>query len=196
MTGVVEIIRAGDKVVVTAELVARCTAADFNAAEAEWGPLRRQFRASGESGAIETAQEHGHWNWGRKAPPLSDPAFRGIALKFEGRTQGLMLVRLEGIMSRLDAAPRPLVYIEFIEVAPWNLRGLFQAPEFSRVGTALFREAVRLSESLGFEGRVGLHSLPQSEEFYSGACAMTRLGVDRDHEGLAYFERAFGSKGG
>jgi hypothetical protein len=48
--------------------------------------------------------------------------------------------------------------------------------------------AVRLSESLGYAGRVGLHSLEQAEDFYVRTCQMTTLGPDRGYHGLWYFE--------
>ncbi len=50
--------------------------------------------------------------------------------------------------------------------------------------------AARLSEWLGYEGRVGLLSLPQAEEFYVRTCQMTALGPDRGYDGLWYFEWA------
>ena len=40
----------------------------------------------------------------------------------------------------------------------------------------------------GYNGRIGLHSLPQSEEFYL-RIQMTDFGADEDHnEQLRYFE--------
>ncbi len=37
-------------------------------------------------------------------------------------------------------------------------------------------------------GRVGLHSLPASEEFYSSRCGMTCIGPDPTYHDLVYFE--------
>ena len=40
-----------------------------------------------------------------------------------------------------------------------------------------------------FHGRIGLHSLPQANDFYANTCGMTDLGADRDYNGgLRYFE--------
>ena len=53
----------------------------------------------------------------------------------------------------------------------------------------------------GSDARVGLHSLPQADGFYTNTCGMTDLGTDPEHEGLRYFEmtpeqaRAFVRKG-
>jgi hypothetical protein len=55
-------------------------------------------------------------------------------------------------------------------------------------GRALIKAAVRLSADLGFEGRVGLHSLAQATAFYSQACGMTLLGPDPSADDFEYFE--------
>ena len=177
----VEIIRAGDGSVVTAELVARCAAADFNAAEAEWGPLRSA------AWAFTLASEHGHWNWGRKASPLSNPAYRGIGIRHDGRMQGLALLIVAGKVSRF-APIKPLVYVDFIEVAPWNSRTFSDPILFSGVGTELVKVAIRLSVESGFAGRIGLHSLPQAEGFYDRRCLMAGFGADPNYDDLKYFE--------
>ena len=39
-----------------------------------------------------------------------------------------------------------------------------------------------------FQGRVGLHSLPQANGFYANTCGMTDLGPDPHHRELRYFE--------
>jgi hypothetical protein len=56
------------------------------------------------------------------------------------------------------------------------------------VGTVLLGEAIRLSAESGFEGRIGLHSLPQAERFYRTALGMSDLGNDPAYDGLRYFE--------
>ncbi len=85
---------------------------------------------------------------------------------------------------------RPLVYIDYLEVAPWN----WKIPELNReglfrgVGSVLFWKAVKQSEEEGFHGRVGLHALPQAELFYEKAMGMERLGPDPSKQDLLYFE--------
>jgi hypothetical protein len=44
-----------------------------------------------------------------------------------------------------------------------------------------------LSEEEGFKGRIGLHSLPQADEFYR-LRGMTDLGTDQTNQNLRYFE--------
>jgi len=80
-----------------------------------------------------------------------------------------------------------MVYVDFLEAAPWNLKASATAPRFKGVGTALLVDAVRLSIETGFGGDVGLHSLPQAEPFYT-RCGMTRIGEDPDYYGLPYYE--------
>ena len=48
--------------------------------------------------------------------------------------------------------------------------------------------AIRLSIEEGYKGRIGLHSLPQSNDFYSNRCGMIDLGADPHYQNLRYFE--------
>ncbi len=63
-------------------------------------------------------------------------------------------------------------------------------PRFKGVGTRLLQAAVLRSREEGFEGRLGLHTLPQSQTFYVEVCGMQALGLDADYQGLAYLEFA------
>ena len=129
--------------------------------------------------------EHAHWNWARKATALRYAMNRCVGLTYRRQLQGLMMVSLGARNARLPSQfGRPLVYIKYLEVAPWNLG---DKPRFSRVGRALLRTAVELSFAEGFGGRVGLHSLPQSEGFYVSQ-SLEALGIDPSEENLRYFE--------
>ena len=132
--------------------------------------------------------EHGHWQWGEKvaasAHLLSLPTF---ALESGGEAQGLMLVQTDGCFGRLpEQKGKPLVYITYLSAAPWNLRA-YGTPRFQGVGQVLLRAAIEKSIELEFKGRIGLHSLPQSESFYQRR-GMKGLGRDADKENLEYFE--------
>ena len=90
---------------------------------------------------------------------------------------------------RLDVQKgKMLVHIEFLEKAPWNRSSLTANRRYKRVGPALVDVAIQLSMHEGFEGRIGLHSLPQSEEWYRDCCGMTDLGTDPKKQNLRYFE--------
>ena len=82
---------------------------------------------------------------------------------------------------------KAVLYVEFLETAPWNIRDLAGTPQFLGVGVRLLEAAIVFSEEEGFGGRIGLHSLPQSAEFYRKY--MTDLGLDASQsQGLRYFE--------
>lgn len=102
-----------------------------------------------------------------------------------------MMTRMAWNMSRLPADQgKPLVYVDYLETAPWNwhLPHLGQEGEFTGLGGRLVHVAIHQSLAEGFHGRVGLHALPQAERFYERTCGMTRLGPDPDHQQLVYFE--------
>ena len=48
--------------------------------------------------------------------------------------------------------------------------------------------AVRQSVDEGFQGRLGLHSLPQAERFYQDQFGMTPVKRDSDKHNLLYLE--------
>ena len=81
-----------------------------------------------------------------------------------------------------------VVYVDYLEVAPRNLRVGQHLPRFLGVGTAMMAEAVRISLEEGFGGLIGLHSLEQAERFYAERCRMTRVGSDSAYYDLVYFE--------
>ena len=114
----------------------------------------------------------------------------------------MMIVDTVKKRCRLDSQKgQHLVYVKFVETAPWNRGELFDPPRYRGIGSILIRAAVTLSEDSEFHGRIGLHSLPQANGFYANTCGMTDLGADPNYQGLRYFEmtpeqaRAFVAKG-
>ena len=131
-----------------------------------------------------------HWNWGRKAPLLQSLESRGFGIVCENRWQGVMLTKTATAVCQLPAdRGRPLVYIDFLETAPWNwqLPAVGRSGRFRAIGSRLFLRAVQQSHEEGFHGRVGLHTLPQSQQFYL-RCGMTPLGRDAAKQSLLYLE--------
>lgn len=114
-------------------------------------------------------------------------AFRGFCVVAQGVTQGLAQVNLTRSTREAGQAGKPLVYVEYLEVAPWNRPELGATPRLRGLGSALLTAAVMLSEAEGFRGRIGLHSLPQADDFYR-RCGMTDLGLDPAYQNLRYFE--------
>jgi len=129
-----------------------------------------------------------HWNWAQKTAKVQGLlAFRGFSVVARGETQGLAQIDLTKSGREPSQASKPLVYIDYLEVAPWNRPELGAAPRLRGVGTALITAAVALSEEEGFKGRIGLHSLPQADAFYA-RIGMTDLGQDPAYQNLRYFE--------
>lgn len=160
--------------------------------ESAWSPERLQrLRELRENGVPKSnLPQHIHWNWAVKAVQFSGMlAYRSFGIEAAGQMQGLMMVCLAGKNARLDPDKgKPLVYVDFIETAPWNAKEFTNSPIYKGVGVRLIQAATRLSIDEGFAGRVGLHSLPQSRPFYTTACEMTALGQDAAYGNLDYFE--------
>jgi hypothetical protein len=165
----------------------------FHQAETEWRPIVLEAAERLErAGVTDGLPQHGHWDWTSKIP---DPALQGVVvygLECQESIQGLMKVRTAYHRCRLpEQSDEELVYIDYLEVAPWNIKRVMTALErrvrFKTVGTHLVRAAVSLSEDQGSKGRVGLHSLPSSEGFYQ-RLGMTPFGYDPDYGDLLWCE--------
>jgi hypothetical protein len=130
-----------------------------------------------------------HWDWRAKLQAIEQLlAHRTFCVVCAGETQGMMAVNLTKT-ARLEAQRgRPLVYVEYLENAPWNRPELFSLPRYRGVGSILIRTAIEASIQEEFKGRIGLHSLPQADRFYQHTCGMTDLGPDSAYHDLHYFE--------
>jgi Acetyltransferase (GNAT) domain len=129
-----------------------------------------------------------HWDWAQKTARVQGLlAFRGFSIVAQGETQGLAQVDLTKASREPNQAGKPLVYLDYLEVAPWNRPELRVASGLRGVGSALVTATVALSDEEGFKGRLGLHSLPRAETFYR-KIGMTDLGQDSAYQNLRYFE--------
>lgn len=190
----------------TAELWDAITERQLADWEGKWMPALSDAIQRLEREGVERRQwpQSSHWNWRQKVEALQGMlANQGFTIVCDGLTQGMMIVDTAKHRCRIDSQRgQHLVYVEFLENAPWNRPELFAVPRYRGVGSILIRAAVSLSEESEFHGRIGLHSLPQADGFYANTCDMTDLGTDPDREGLRYFEmtpeqaRAFVTKGG
>lgn len=138
-----------------------------------------------------------HWNWGTKAMELAASVGLGgfspkrvMGIHCQSQWQGILRGTSVGHPTRLAPTGRDQVYIDYVEIAPWNwdLPAIGQAGRFRGIGIQLFEMAVRWSQEDGFRGRVGLHALPQAEDFYRQRCGMTDGGPDASYCDLRYFE--------
>ncbi len=127
-----------------------------------------------------------HWSWNDKFLKLSTPNYERFALECELITQGFIILELDSYRSRLDP-PKNLVYVDYLTVAPWNSRSLEAVVMYKGVGSILLKFAIERSFDLGYQGRLGLHSLPSAEKFYQ-KLKMIDFGYDLNKEKLKYFE--------
>jgi hypothetical protein len=136
-------------------------------------------------------EQHGHWDWRRKTTALAGQlSYRSFAIECLGETQGLMIVNTTKRCHIPEQLNKHLVYVDYLEVAPWNRRRVEGLSSYRGVGSVLVAAAIQLSMEEGNHGRVGLHSLPQAETFYRDRCGMTDLGPDTSYPrfSLRYFE--------
>ena len=126
-----------------------------------------------------------HWDWPAKFPERAGQLeWNSVALRCGGMTQGLMYLNLLRRCRLPSQAHQHLVYIDLLATAPWN-RLAFGLPGYRGVGDVLMTEAILISKAEGFDGRVGLLSLPQANAFYE-RWEMERLGPEKG--GLFYYE--------
>jgi hypothetical protein len=158
--------------------------------EKDWGPLRRgASRQIYQAGRTNEVPRHWHWDWGEKSKKLEMLAYRCFGIECAQKMQGLLLVNVAGKQAKLAPdAGKPLVYVDYLESAPWNVMPLVAEPQYGGIGMVLMRTAVQLSHNEGFHGRVGLHALDQAEKFYQMKCGMRAWGPDPDNHNLPYYE--------
>jgi hypothetical protein len=158
--------------------------------EQHWMPFRlealRQYALS--PGTVALPQQV-HWNWAFKLFQFDPAVHQILEIEMAGEPQGLMWISRQSCTARLPPdVGQALVYVDYVETAPWNAREYTASPRYKGVGSRLIEAAVMRSVAEGHEGRLGLHSLPQSEGFYNRGCGMICCGPDPEHQSLVYFE--------
>ena len=163
----------------------------IEATDNEWLSYKERYveRQAAVAQASPFLPEHFHWRWSRKVRFYQGRSgYEFLGIECENRLQGILLLDYTRLARPPEQIGLPLVYIDYLATAPWNLPNLTTTPEFTGVGRALFVAAYEESLALGFQGRIGLHSLPQSEGFYQ-KLKMIDMGQDRQYHDLHYFER-------
>ena len=162
--------------------------------DGEWRPeLYKSIQALYRAG-IDRSQwpqnQSAHWDWRKKVATLQPMiSHSGFCIVCDGMTEGMMLLDTVRGRCQIDEQKgKNLVYIDYVENAPWNRPELGTPPRFKGIGSILVGAAIRLSHAEEFKGRLGLHSLPQADDFYARTCGMTDLGPDSDKQNLRYFE--------
>lgn len=179
--------RLPSKPVISANLYRDFPASKLDVIEAEWANAR-QLAADTEQAIGLAPLEHSHWDWRNKRDSIKTGRHMAVVVECEGDIQGAMAVLRTPRPARLGTAM--VVYVDYVEAAPWNLRTFALQPRFLGVGTVLIADAIRLSMEMQLGGAIGLHSLPQAEQFYSQRCRMTLVDHDPTYFDLTYFEFA------
>lgn len=177
---------------VPAILVDGVSKVEVEGVETVWRPLIQEAvkKMEVEELPLERRPQHAHWDWRKKHQATENIlAYQTLGIECDEEMQGLMLLKTAGKLSRLPGQKsNGVVYVSFIETAPWNSPLIAKEPRYSQVGTVLLAAAIDISIDLGFKGRVGLHALPQAEHWYATHCEMTDLGPDPAYHDLKYFE--------
>jgi GNAT superfamily N-acetyltransferase len=158
-------------------------------ANAEWIRIRQQYRDRCRQQGL-SYPEHSHWNWEDKAElsEMSGVFQTRFGILCQDEIQGLMLVEQKTEFAKLPPdGGKPLLYVVFLETAPHNIEIYVKPRRFCGVGGSLMNAAIDYSREQGYEGRIGLHALPQAEQTYHN-WGMTRCGKDPSHSDLCYFE--------
>ncbi len=189
---VVQLLDRRTRSLVNATLIDGVTVAEIEAVERDWQPYLQERLARMQSEGIprDRLPQHRHWDWRAKQQFAEQYlAYRLFGIEYDSQMQGLMLAITAGATCRLDSQKgKPLVYVDYLASAPWNLPNITPEPRFSLVGSVLLAAAVQLSIDEEFSGRIGLHSLPQADAWYANACGMSDLGRDAAKQNLRYFE--------
>ena len=177
------------KSVIEAELVEGIPLDQIAQANARWIAVKQKYRNLCKMNNT-SYPEHSHWDWDNKAAKskLFEAIQTRFAIVYQGEIQGLMLVEQATHLARLAPDKGDLIlYIKYLETAPHNMEVYVSPRRFSGIGIVFLSSAIDYSIEAGSDGRVGLHALPQAEQFYD-FCGMTRFEKDPTHEYLHYYE--------
>src|SRR5258708_27553518 len=102
--------------------------------------------------------------------------------------QGLMMVDLARHQARLPPdVGKPLVYIDYLESAPWNVKPMVDVPRYAGIGAVLVNVAVQVSIDEGFHGRTCMHSLANTASFYENRSQTIPSVFDSTKQNFSYF---------
>lgn len=189
----VSLLRLSTKELVYAELWDAITDKNLADWEAEWRPETDKILRSLNNKGIERQlwPQSRHWDWGAKLAAIEGRlSNQSFSIVCEGMTQAMMITDLTKRARIENQKNDHQVYVEYLEAAPWNRKELVGLPpRFAGTGSLLIRAAIEFSKAEGYKGRIGLHSLPQANDFYSNRVGMTDLGPDPAYGNrMRYFE--------
>lgn len=187
--GIIETATSGE---VQVELRGPLDVNDLIDIERVWHPARLDITSQLLAAKADPAlwPQSWHWDWHGKVAELNLLATTVYGIWSADGPQAVMMLKSAPYEARLmPDTGKPIVYLSFLEVAPWNwtVTPIGQMPRYKGLGTQMLRAAVGFSRREEFKGRLGLHSLPQSVTFYERH-GFENLGPDIIKEGLAYME--------
>lgn len=182
------------KVYESAEIFQELDQKHFDDFAMVWKPMLARRRAEFPNWLAAAAgdAQDSHWDWIDKALQARRSLLQDtFAVECASKTQGLMLIQAPQFAKLAAHKGRELVYVELLATAPWNRKKLVPEPIYKGVGRMLIATAISYSCDLGSKGRLGLHSLPQSESWYRDVAGFSDLGYDPLKE-MQYFEATEG----
>jgi hypothetical protein len=141
--------------------------------EFQWQPERKR---------LPPTAEHRHWKWDSK---VGTNQYRLVAVMNDDSCEGLLAVRK--VLRRGRNRNQWIMYVAYIESAPWNHAQHPENDGFRGVGSNLMMGAILLSQQTEANGAIGLHSLDSSQVIYRG-WGMKNYGRDPNYEDLTYFQ--------
>lgn len=168
------------------ELIDGITREEFLHIDESW----RAFKDGHDHGRPRLSLPENHlWNWQCKSVQPPAGSFRFIGVKYQGVVEGLLMLSLKAVASKLPVTRNlPVLYVEYLETAPWNqLAYAGSSRRFLGVGTVLISAAIDESFRHGCAGRLSLHTLDDAKPFYLSQ-GFISLGYDPE-EGFDYLER-------
>lgn len=158
--------------------------------EHHWRPMLRVCRVGLADNAAAGAGNVQDWYWDWVVESYKAERTMGydmFAIECDGRTQALMVVDSNQFALHPSQRGKELVHIARLATAPWNRTKTVEHPKYKGAGRVLVATAISLSIELEFGGRVGLHSLPQSEGWYR-RCGFFEVLDPNTKNTLKYFE--------
>lgn len=128
------------------------------------------------------------WPWPEHIEAAAIQAGRlCLALASKEKLHALISLTHDLEVSRIVSGA-PIVYIEYVGNAPWHILCEPHERTFAGLGEFLVKASLKLSQDLGFGGRVGLHAKKDVETYYEHL-GFTRGPLEQTEDGeWLYFE--------
>lgn len=137
-----------------------------------------------ESKLKSIVMEDRHWRWLDKSIIHASNEYEWFYLIADDEVQGMCLV-YHPKDALLETGK--IFYVEYVAIAPWNRRSMLNDRRYEQIGTILLKAASEFAHNqLSLKPGFSLHSLPQSESYYTRQGMVTVSGQEKDT--MKYFE--------